>query len=145
MTVIQAGIPGKGSEKKENLSKKVTVMIGLKQEDNEDGITMEVLLDSSVTELVISSQFARKNKFKKKLERPIYIRNIDGIFNYEEPIEHTVEVELFYREHKERIEINVIEGQKQSMILEMLWLACHNSEIDWNTGKMKMMRCINLS
>jgi len=55
MTVIQAGIPGKGSEKKENLSKKVTVMIGLKQEDNEDGITMEVLLDSSVTELVISS------------------------------------------------------------------------------------------
>ena len=27
------------------------------------------------------------------------------------------------------------------MILEMLWLACHNSEIDWRTGEVKMMRC----
>jgi len=23
----------------------------------------------------------------------------------------------------------------------MLWLACHNSEIDWRTGEVKMMRC----
>ena len=25
--------------------------------------------------------------------------------------------------------------------MEMLWLACHNSEIDWRTGEVKMMRC----
>ena len=52
---------------------------------------MEILLDSSVTELVMSSEFVRKNK----LNRPIYIRNIDDIFNHKELIEHTVEVELF--------------------------------------------------
>jgi len=36
---------------------------------------------------VISLEFLRKNKFKKKkLERLIYVRNIDGTFNHEEPI-----------------------------------------------------------
>ena len=61
----------------------------------------------------------KKNKFKKKLERLIYIRNVDSIFNYERPIEYTVKVELFYRGHKKRTEIDVIEGSKWSVILEM--------------------------
>ena len=34
------------------------------------------------------------------------MRNIDGIFNHKGPIEHMMEVELFYKEHKERSEIN---------------------------------------
>jgi len=42
---------------------------------------VEILLDSGATELVISSEFARKQEFKlKKIERPIYIRNIDDFF-----------------------------------------------------------------
>ena len=45
------------------------------------------------------------------------MRNIDGIFNYKEPIEHTVEVELFYRRHKKRIEVDVIGGQKWRIYL----------------------------
>ena len=27
------------------------------------------------------------------------------------------------------------------MILDMPWLRCHNLEIDWKTGEVKMMRC----
>ena len=62
--------------------------------------------------LVISSKSVRKNRFKKKrLERPIYVRNIDSIFNHKGLIEHTVEMELFYRGHKERMEIDVIGRQ----------------------------------
>jgi len=34
----------------------------------------------------------------------------------------------------------VIGGQKWSVILGMLWLACHNPEIDWRTGEVKMTR-----
>ena len=102
-----------------------------------------MLLDSRATGLVISSEFARKNRFKKKLERPIYVRNVDGIFNHEEPIEHTVEIELFYKGYKERIEIEIIGGQKWSMILGMLWLACHNPETDWKIEEVKMMRCLD--
>lgn len=72
----------------------------MKQEDEKEEIVVKVLLDSKVTELVISSEFARKNKFKnKKLERPIYVRNIDSTFNHEGPIEHIVGMELFYRKH----------------------------------------------
>ena len=74
---------------------------------------MEVLLDSGATELVMSLEFARKNQLrKKKLDRLIYVRNVDGTFNYEGLIEYTVEVELFYRRNKGRTEINVIGGQK---------------------------------
>ena len=71
--------------------------------------------------LVISSKFARKQEFKlKKIENLIYVRNVDGTFNKEEPIENTVEVNIYYQEHRERTEINVIRGQKWNMILGIL-------------------------
>jgi len=74
---------------------------------------VKVLLDSGATELVISLEFARKNQFrKKKLDRLIYVRNVDGTFNYDGLIEYTIEVELLYRRHKERTEIILIGGQK---------------------------------
>ena len=87
------------------------VKIGLKQEDEKEEIVVKALLNSRATGLVIILEFSRKNKFKKKkLEKLIYIRNVDNTFNYEGPIEHTVEVELFYKGHKERMEIDVIKG-----------------------------------
>jgi len=111
--------------------KKMTVKIVLERIDIQKGITVEVLLDNRATELVISSEFARKQKFKlKKIERPIYVRNVDSSFNKEESIEHIVEVNIYYQWHRERTEINVIGGQKWSVILEILWLACHNPEVD---------------
>ena len=36
----------------------------------------------------------------------------------------------------------MIGGQKQSIILEILWLAHHNSEIDQRIEKIKIMRCL---
>ena len=70
------------------------------------------------------------------------MRNVDRSFNKEGPIEHTVEVNIYYQEHRERIEIDVIGGQKWSVILGMLWLAHYNPEIDWRIGEVKMMRCL---
>ena len=102
----------------------------MKQKDDEKGIIVEALLDSKVTGLIMSLEFTRKNKFKKKLNRLIYIRNMNGIFNHRELIKHTVEVELLYKGYKERIEIDVIEEQKWSVILEISWLVYHNPEID---------------
>ena len=81
---------------------------------------MEVLLDSGATGLVMSSEFTRKQRFKlKKLDRPMYVRNMDGLLNKKEPIEHTVEVNIYYQEHRERTEIDVIRGQKWMVILGM--------------------------
>jgi len=39
------------------------------------------------------------------------------------------------------MEIDVIRGQKWNVILEILWLACYNPEIDWRIGEVKMTRC----
>jgi len=54
------------------------------------------------------------------MERPIYVRNVDGMFNKERPIKYIVEVNIYYQEHRERMEIDIIGGQKWSVILEML-------------------------
>ena len=122
--------------------REVIVKIGLERIDMQEGIMVEALLDSGVTGLVMSSEFAKKKGFKlKKLERPMNIRNVDGSLNKEGPIENTVEVNIYYQGHRERMEIDVIGGQKWTVILGMPWLACHNPEINWKTGEVKMMRC----
>ena len=33
----------------------------------------------------------------KKIEEPIYVRNVNSSFNKEGPIEHTVEVNIYYQ------------------------------------------------
>ena len=123
--------------------RKVIVKIGLERIDMQEGITVELLLDSGATELVMSSEFAKRQGFKlKKLERPMNVRNIDGSLNKEGPIEHTVEVNIYFKGHRERTKINVIRGQKWTVILGMPWLAPHNPEIDWKIGEVKMTRCL---
>ena len=122
--------------------REVTIKIGLERLDTQEEITVEALLDSGATGLVMSSEFARKKRFKlKKLKRPMQVRNVDRSFNREGPIENTVEVNVYYKGHIERMEINVIGGQKWGVILGMPWLECHNPEIDWKTGEVKIMRC----
>ena len=122
--------------------REVTVKIGLERIDMQEGIMVEALLDSRATGLVMSLEFAKKQGFKlKKLERPMNVRNVNGLLNKEGPIENTVEVNIYYQGHRERIEIDIIGGQKWMVILGMLWLACHNPEIDWRTGEVKMTRC----
>jgi len=129
-------------EKKEKLLREVTVKIGLKQEEEEEGVVTKALLDSGASRLVMSEEFARRYKFRRiKLERPVYVRNVDGTLNYVGPIVDTVEVEIFFKGHKERTLINVIGGQKWSVILGMPWLEHYNPEIDWKTGEVKITRC----
>jgi len=123
--------------------RKVMVKIGLERIDTQEGIMVEALLDSGAIGLVMSSEFAKKQGFKlKRLERPMQVRNVDGLFNKEGPIEHMVEVNIYFRGYRKRTEIDMIGGQKWMVILGMLWLACHNPEIDWKTGEVKMMRCL---
>ena len=118
------------------------VKIGLERIDMQEGIMVEVLLDSGATRLVISSKFAKKQGFKlKKLERLMHVRNMDSLLNKEGPIEHIVEVNIYYQEYRKRTEIDVIGGQKWMVILGMPWLAHKNPEIDWKTGEIKMMTC----
>ena len=80
-----------------NMLREVTVKIGLERINTQKEIIVEVLLDSRVMGLVMSSEFARKQGFKlKKLDRSIYVRNINSLLNKKGPIEHTVEVNIYY-------------------------------------------------
>jgi len=131
-------------EKKEKLLREMMVKIGLKQEEEEEVVVTEALLDSGAMGLVMSEEFVRKHKFRRtKLERPVYVRNVNGTLNYVGPIVDIVEVEIFFKGYKERTSIDVIGGQKWSVILGMPWLGRHNPEIDWKTEEVKMMRCLD--
>ena len=65
---------------KGKILREVMVKIGLERIDTQEGITVEALLDSGATELVIRSEFVKKQGFKlKKLERLVNVRNVDGV------------------------------------------------------------------
>ena len=84
----------KGEEKS---LRNIIVKIRLKKIDIQKGITVKALLNSGVTGLVMSSEFAKKKGFKlKKIKRPIYVRNVDRMFNKKRPIEYTVEINIYY-------------------------------------------------
>ena len=71
------------------------------------------MLDSGATGLVISSEFAKKQDFKlKKLERLMNVRNVNRSLNKKGPIENTVKMNIYYKGHRERMEIDIIGGQK---------------------------------
>ena len=80
-----------------NILREVIVKIGLERINTQERVTVEALLDSRATGLVMSLEFARKQGFKlEKIERPIYVRNMDEILNKERHIENTVEVNIYY-------------------------------------------------
>ena len=55
-----------------DMLRKVIVKIGLKRINTWEKVIVEVLLDSEVTELVISLEFVKKQRFKlKKIEKLI--------------------------------------------------------------------------
>ena len=77
------------------------------------GVMVEALLNSKAIGLVMSLEFARKQRFKlKKIENPIYVRNVDRTFNKKGPIENMVEVNIYYQRYRERTEIDIIDKQK---------------------------------
>ena len=94
--------------------REVTVKIRLERIDMQKGIIMKALLDSGMMGLVMSLEFVKKQGFKlKKIEMSIYVRNVDRIFNKKKLIKNTVKVNIYYQEHRERTEIDVIGGRSR--------------------------------
>ena len=92
-----------------DMLREVIIKIRLERIDTQEGVTVEVLLDSGATELMMSSEFTRKQRFKlKKIKNLIYVRNVNGTFNKKRPIENMVEVNIYYQRYRERTEIDVI-------------------------------------
>ena len=65
--------------------------------DIQEEIMVETLLDSGATGLIMSSEFARKQRFKlKRIDKLIFIRNVDKTFNKRELIENTVKLNIYH-------------------------------------------------
>jgi len=113
--------------------------VGLEKLENHEGIVVKALLDSRVIGLFMDTTFAKEKGFKmEKLKNPLLVRNVDGTANMGKAITHQVECNMFFKEHVERVRMDVCNLGKTEVILEMPWLAIHNPKIDWEKGEVKM-------
>jgi len=116
--------------------------VGLEKLESHEGIAVKVLLDSGATGLFMDTTFAKEKGFKmEKLKKPLLVRNVDGTTNAGGAITHQVKCNMFFKGHMERARMDVCNLGKTELILEMLWLAAHNPEIDWEKGEVKMTCC----
>jgi len=123
----------------------VWLNIRVEKIDMHEGIMIKALLDSSTMGMFMDRQMAARHGFKlQKLERLLIVKNVDGTMNSGGAITHQVECNVFYKGHVERIRMNICDLGKMEAILGMPWLVAYNLEINWETGKVKMTRCLLL-
>jgi len=92
--------------------------------------------------LFMGTTYAREKGFKmEKLKNPLLVRNVDGMVNAGGAITHQVECNMFFKEHVERVRIDICNLEKTEVILGIPWLAVHNPEIDWEKGEVKITCC----
>jgi len=122
--------------------REVWLDIRIEKVDMHEGVPVKVLLDSGATEMFINRKMAKRHSFKMtKLKRPLKVKNVDRTENSGGNITHQIKVNVFYKNHVERIRMNVCNLGKTKVILGMPWLQAHNLEINWETGEVKMMQC----
>jgi len=111
--------------------RKVWLDIGIKKVDTHKGITVKVLLDSGTMGMFMNREMTRRHEFRMtKLERPLKVKNVDRTENSGGNIIYQVEVNVFYKNHVERMRMDMCNLEKTEGILEMPWLQAHNLEIN---------------
>ena len=125
------------------LLREVWMKVGLEKLKSHEGIAVKALLDSRATGLFMDTIFAREKGFKiEKLKNPLLVRNVDGTVNAGGAIIHQVKCNMFFKGYVKRARIDVYNLGKTEVILEMLWLAAYNPEIDWEKGEVEITHCL---
>ena len=76
-------------------------------------------------------KIAAKHEFRlQKLERPIVVRNVNGMNNSTKAITYQMETNVYYKSHVERMRMDICDLERTDIILEMLWLQVYNPEIN---------------
>ena len=95
--------------------------IGVEKVDTHEGVIVKALLDSGTTGMFMEKKMAAKHRFKlQKLERPVTVRNVDSINNSRGAIMHQVEVNVYCKNHIERMRIDVCDLGRMDVILGIL-------------------------
>ena len=122
--------------------REVWLNMGVEKLNTHEGVTVKALLDSDAIGMFMDKRIMARHGFKlQKLERPIMVRNVDRTNNSGGAITHQVEANMYYKDHVERIRIDICDLGKTEIILGMPWLVVHKLEINWETGEVKMTRC----
>ena len=125
--------------------KEMQLNIRIEKTDIHEGITVKVLLDSSTTEMFMDWKMVVRHGFRlQKLERPVVVRNVDRTNNRASAIIHQVEVNVYYKNHIERMKIDIYNLERTKVILGVLQLQVYNLKINWEIGKIKIMRYLLL-
>ena len=125
--------------------REVWLNIGVEKVDTYEGITVKALLDSGTTGIFIDKKIVARHRFRlQKLERPVIVRNVNGINNSGGAIIHQVEVNVYYKNHVERMKMDIYDLGRTDIILGIPWLQAHNPEINWEIGEVKITRCLLL-
>jgi len=107
--------------------KKMWLNIGIERMDTHKGITVKVLLDNGTTGMFMDRKMVARHGFKlQKLERPVMVRNVDGMNNSIGAIIHQVEVNMYYKNYIERIRMDICDLEKTEVILVL----CDSSQVD---------------
>jgi len=78
------------------------MQVGMEEIDTYEGVSVKALLNSRATGLFADKKFVEKWRFKKKkLARPIQIRNVDGTDNSGGMVTYEIEYNLYYKGHIE--------------------------------------------
>ena len=103
--------------------REVWLDIGIEKVDTHEGVTVKVLLDSGTTGIFMDREMAKKHSFKMtKLERTLEVKNVNGTENSRGNIMYQVEFNVFYKNHVERMRIDMCNLGKTEVILGMPWL-----------------------
>ena len=116
--------------------------VGLEKLDMHEEVIVKALLDSRATGIFMDKDFAEEQGFKLvKLEKPVEVKNVDGMDNDGGRIKYEIECNMYFEGHMERIRVDICKLKRMRVILGMPWLAAYNPEINWEKGEVKMTRC----
>jgi len=103
--------------------REVWLNIRVEKVDIYKSVIVRALLDSSMTGMFINRKMAAKHGFRlQKLDRLVMVRNVNSTNNSTKVIIYQVEVNMYYKNHIERVRMNVYNLEKTNVILEILWL-----------------------
>ena len=103
---------------------------------------IEALLNSKANTIFIDRKWAQIRKILLLLlPNPILVYNMDGTRNSAGDITHCAEIVIDFQGHREKVVAKITDLSRHQMILGYTWLKHHNSDIDWETGQVRMTRC----
>jgi len=100
--------------------RKIWLNIEIEKIDIYEGITVKALLNSGTTEMFINRKIVAKYSFKlQKLKKLVVIRNVNRTNNSIGIITYQVEVNVYYKNHIERMRIDICNLEKIKVILKI--------------------------